>query len=141
MSVIGSLVLVIAMQGGADPTRTARVAYTTCLRQYVARAATERLSQEAFDAAFPQQCPQQLSAFRAAIIARENALRATRANAEETANLEIEDSQVNQHDMYMPPQSAPAVQQAAASPAPATGTPAATPASATTSAATPAAAT
>ena len=66
-------------------------------------------------------------AYRAAVIARENALRATRANAEETASLEIEDSQVNQRDMFLPPQSAPAAQQAAAAPAPTT--PAATPAS------------
>ena len=111
----------------SDTTRTARVAYTTCLRQFVDRSMQERMTQEAFDAAFPQQCQPQHSAFRAAIIARENALRATRANAEETANLEIEDSQVNQRDMFMPPQSAPATQQAAAQPAPAT--PAATPAS------------
>jgi cell division septation protein DedD len=124
---ISLLIATLALQGGADTTRTARVAYTTCLRQFVDRSMQERMTQEAFDAAFPQQCQPQLGAFRTAIIARENALRATRANAEETANLEIEDSQVNQRDMFIPPASAPAAQQAAAAPAPTT--PPATPAS------------
>lgn len=129
MIAIGSLVFAaIALQSGADPTRTTRVAYTTCLRQYVDQATRERLSQEAFDAAFAQQCGPQRAAYRSAIIARENALRATRANAEETADLEIEDAGVNQHDMYVPPAAAPAAQQAAAT-APAATTPAPTPAS------------
>lgn len=128
MIAIGSLILAtMAMQAGSDTTRASRTAYTGCLRQFVDRSMTERMTQEAFDAAFPQQCAQQLSAYRAAVIARENALRATRANAEETANLEIEDAQVNQRDMFLPPASAPAAQQAAAAPAPVT--PAATPAS------------
>jgi hypothetical protein len=128
---VSLLIATMALQGGADTTRPARVAYTTCLRQFVDRSMQERMTQEAFDAAFPQQCQPQLTAFRTAIIARENALRATRANAEETASLEIEDSQVNQRDMFLPPQAAPAVQQAAAPAAPASGTttPAATPAS------------
>jgi hypothetical protein len=124
---VSLLIATMALQGGADTTRTARVAYTTCLRQFVDRSMQERMTQEAFDAAFPQQCQPQLTAFRTAIIARENALRATRANAEETASLEIEDSQVNQRDMFIPPASAPATQQAAAAPAPTT--PPATPAS------------
>ena len=57
--------------------------------------------------------PAAARAYRAAVIAREKALRATRANAEETANLEIEDSQVNQRDMFVPPASRAGTQQAA----------------------------
>ena len=131
MIAFGSIIVAaIALQGASDTTRAARTAYTGCLRTFVDRSITERMTQEAFDAAFPQQCQAQLGAFRAAIIARENGLRATRANAEETANLEIEDSQVNQRDMFVPPASAPATQQAAASaPAATPATPAATPAS------------
>ena len=69
---------------------------------------TERMTQEAFDAAFPQQCHAAARApIAPSIIARESALRATRANAEETAKLEIEDSQVNQRDMFFPPNPRP----------------------------------
>jgi len=126
MLVFGSLVLAaLALQGASDTTRASRQAYTGCLRAFVDRSITDRMTQEAFDAAFPQQCAPQLSTYRAAIIARETATRAGRADAEETANLEIEDSQVNQRDMFTPPPSAPTAQQAAAAPT----TPPATPAS------------
>lgn len=53
------------------------------------------MSLEAFQAEYPQQCAAQEAALREVIMRRETALRATRATAEETANLEIEDARIN----------------------------------------------
>ena len=141
-----SSVLVVAMAvmwQPTDTTRASREAFTGCLRAYVDRASNAHTSQADFTTAYPQQCATQEAAFRAAIVARERASRASQADAQESANLEIEDARTNFSErfaMSLPPTpaAAPATATAAATPAttPA-ATPAATPASATT--ATPAA--
>lgn len=149
-----SSVLVVAMAvfwQPADTTRASREAFTACLRGYIERAATAHTSAADFATAYPQQCTTQETAFRAAIVARERASRASQADAEESANLEIEDARTNFSErfaMSLPatPAAAPATATAAATPAttpaatpaarPAaasTATPAATPASQTTS--------
>ena len=137
-----SSVLVVAMAvmwQPADTTRASREAFTGCLRAYVDHASSAHTSQADFTAAYPQQCATQQAAFRAAIISRERASRSTQAQADESANLEIEDARTNFSErfaMSLPatPAAAPATATAAATPA---TTPAATPAAATT--ATPAA--
>ncbi len=145
-----SSVLVVAMAvmwQPTDTTRASREAFTGCLRAYVDHAANAHTSQADFTAAYPQQCATQQAAFSAAIIARERASRASQANAQEAANLEIEDARTNFSERFAmslpptPPASAAPAATAAATPAttPA-ATPAATPASApaATPAATPA---
>lgn len=133
----------------ADTTRASREAFTGCMRTYVDSAMSRRATQADFDAAFPQQCTAQQTAFRTAVIARERASRSTQAQAEESASMEIEDARTNFHDRFeaapatataaaTPPAAAAApaaTATAAAAPAPApatTATPPATPASATT---------
>lgn len=135
-------VLVVAMAvmwQPADTTRASREAFTGCLRTYVEHATTARTSAADFSTAYPQQCMTQQTAFRAAIISRERASRASQADAEESANLEIEDARTNFSERFAmslpatpPAGAAPATATAAAAPA---TTPAATPA-ATTAAAT-----
>jgi hypothetical protein len=141
-----SSVLVVAMAvlwQPTDTTRASREAFTGCLRTYVEHATNAHTSAADFAIAYPQQCMTQQTAFHAAIISRERASRASQADAEESANLEIEDARTNFSErfaMSLPatPAAAPATATAAATPAttPA-ATPAATPATATT--ATPAA--
>src|SRR6218665_1913301 len=112
-----SSVLAVAMTAymqPADTTRASREAFTSCLRTYVERATSSRTTPADFATAYPQQCTEQQPAFRTAIIAREVASRSSRADAEESANLEIEDARTNfseRFDMNQP------VQQASAPPA------------------------
>lgn len=119
----------------ADTTRASREAFTTCLRTWVDRVTQNRMPAAEFQTAYPQQCTTQQTAYRNAIIARERASRMSQADAEESANLEIEDSRTNfreRYEMALVPQGSS--RQAAATPAPAApatapgATPSATPA-------------
>ena len=107
----------------SDTTRASREAFTGCLRGYVADAMENRMDQAAFDREFPQACAAQQTAFRDSIIARETSLRASRAEAEDQANMEIEDARANFLDSFVAvpgdaaPAQAPAEAQAAANPA------------------------
>jgi cell division septation protein DedD len=133
---ISMIAMTAAMAMQSDTTRASREAFTACLRTYVNGAINGGKTQEEFDREYPQQCTSQQQAFRDAVMARETALRATRANAESQADLEIEDARVNFSERFEPPRAAqqaaaqPAAQPAAAQAAAAqTETPAATPAS------------
>jgi hypothetical protein len=132
-----SSVLAMAMAASmqpADTTRAAREAFTGCLRTYVDRSVSARMPVAEFTTAYPTQCSAQEQAYRTAVIARETASRISRADAEESAGLEIEDARTNFRDRFdmaqpvsQPPAAAPAQQAAApATPAP---TPAPQPAS------------
>lgn len=125
------LLAVLAIQGASDTTRTAREAYTGCLRTYVERGVRDQMSAEAFTAAFPQQCTAQETAYRDAIIRRETAARASRANAQESAQMEIDDARLNFSERFAMSLPATPVAQAAAQPAAAQPA-AAQPAAATT---------
>jgi len=107
-----------AMQA-SDTTRAAREAFTSCLNTFVNSAIRERKEPAAFATEFPQACAAQQTALREAVIRRDTAMRATRANAEDAANLEVEDARFNfseRFDMAQPATPRPA-QQAAAQPA------------------------
>jgi hypothetical protein len=121
-----------------DTTRASREAFSACLRTYVDRATQSRMAAAEFTTAYAQQCTAQETAYREAVIRREIASRSTRADAEESANMEIDDSRTNfreRFEMALVP--AGSQTQTAAAPAPAAtpvttpgATPAATPASA-----------
>ena len=111
------IAMVLATQA-TDTTRAAREAFTACLRTYVNQSIEAGRSVADFRAAYPQQCTAQQTAFHDAVLRRETSLRATRANAEQQANLEVEDARVNfseRFEMSMAPE--PGAQQAAAQPA------------------------
>lgn len=123
------LVLVLAASAAqpSDTTRTVREAYTACLRGFVQRSLEARMAAADFTTAFPQQCTQQEAAFRAAVIQREVASRARRADAEQSATDEIDEAKLNfreRFEMAMPAAAAPATT--------ATATPQPTPAAPTT---------
>jgi hypothetical protein len=94
-----SSVLAIAIAAttaqASDTTRQAREAFTGCLRGFVDRSLDGGMSAEEFQAQYPQQCAAEQAAFRAAIIRRETGARMSQADAEDSANLEIEDARVN----------------------------------------------
>ena len=100
MSSVFIALLVLGMGNGAtlqvnDPSAAARNAYTHCLREFMERSLNERMSLNDFRAAVPQQCAQQEQAFRQALIAREASFRTPRAEAEETATMEVDDARSN----------------------------------------------
>ena len=119
ISSVLALVAAATAAQASDTTRSAREAFTACLRGYVDHSVEGRTTLEAFRAAYPQQCATQEAAFRDAIVRRDTAMRATRASAQESAQLEIDDARANFADRFE-------------ATLPATPTPAATPASATT---------
>ena len=98
-SVIAMIAAATAAQA-SDTTRAAREAFTACLRSFVSQSIEARKEVSAFEAEFPQQCTTQEAAFREAVIRRDTAMRATRASAEESANLEIEDARANFSDRF-----------------------------------------
>jgi hypothetical protein len=125
------LAMTMAMQP-ADPTRAVRETYTRCLRTYVERSLTGRMTPANFATAYPQQCMTEQNAYRAAVIAREVAARSSRADAEESATMEIDDARLNfseRFDMAQPETPAAAATPPAAAPV---ETPAAPAAAATT---------
>lgn len=91
-----------AMAGmqAADTTRTQREAFNTCLRTYVQRSADSHMTMDAFNAAFPQQCQPQETAYRNAVVQREAAAHSTAEEAQQSANDEIEESRTNFHDRF-----------------------------------------
>ena len=98
MMMISSMLALIAAASAAqasDTTRTAREAFTLCLRTFVNRSLDEHTDASTFETQYPQQCTTQEAAFREAIIRRDMAMRATRATAEDSARLEIEDARAN----------------------------------------------
>jgi hypothetical protein len=107
ISAVIAMALAAAPAQASDTTRSAREAFTACLRAFVESSIQANKSAETFQSEYPQQCATQERAFRDAVIHRDTANRATRANAEESANLEVEDARVNfseRFEMSMAPQ-------------------------------------
>jgi len=137
-----ALVLISAAMSmqASDTTRAARETFTRCLGTFVDTSIRDHKTLEQFNAAFPQACAAEQSAFRQAIIQRDMASRATRAGAEDAANLEVEDARYNFNDRFQMSLPAPQVaHNAPATAAPSQPTVAAQPAAQTSGPAQPAA--
>lgn len=90
-----SSLLALAMVMQSDPTRATREAFNNCLRQFVEASLRARKTQEQFNTEYPTVCAAEQTAYRQAVMARETGLRATRANAEQSANDAVEESRTN----------------------------------------------
>jgi hypothetical protein len=112
-----ALVLISAAMSmqASDTTRAARETFTHCLRVFVDNSTRDHKTLDQFNTAFPQACATEQNAFRQTIIQRDMATRSTRATAEESANLEVEDARANFNDLFQ--MSLPADQVAHAAPA------------------------
>ena len=100
ISSVLALAAAAAAAQASDTTRTAREAFTACLRTYVNRSIEANTTAATFEAEYPQQCTAQEAAFREAVVRRDTAMRATRATAEDSARLEIEDARANFSDRF-----------------------------------------
>jgi hypothetical protein len=126
-----SSVLAVAMAAYMQPTdttRASREAFTACLRTYVERVTQSRMPAAEFQTAYPQQCTAQQTAYHDAVIRREIASRSSRADAEESANMEVEDSRTNFRERYEMALVPTGSQRQTASGPPPAATPPATPA-------------
>jgi hypothetical protein len=139
ISSVLALALAAYMQP-SDTTRASREAFTACLRTYVERVTSARMSASDFATAYPQQCTAEQTAYRNAVISREIASRSSRADAEESANMEIDDQRTNFRDRFEPATQTASAPAAATAPT-ASATPAAAAAAPGAATATPAAAT
>jgi hypothetical protein len=98
-----SSVIAFAMAASMQPTdstRTAREAFTACLRQYVDRSVQARMAAAEFTTAYPQQCTAQEQAYRTAVVRRETASRMSQADAQESAATEVEDARINFRERF-----------------------------------------
>lgn len=102
-----SSLLALAMMMQSDTTRASREAFTNCLGQFVTASMQARKTAEQFQTEFAAACATEQTAFREAIIRRDMGMRATRASAEEAANLEVEDARANFADRFEPPRAQP----------------------------------
>ena len=100
ISSVLALVAAASAAQASDTTRTAREAFTLCLRTFVNQSIEARKDAATFEAEYPRQCTAQEQAFREAVIRRDMAMRSTRSTAEESANLEIEDARANFSDRF-----------------------------------------
>lgn len=107
----------------SDTTRASREAFTACLRTYVNQSIEDTMALDAFRAAYPQQCTAQQQAFRDAIVRREVAGRVSQADAQEQANLEIDDARLNFSERFEMSVPAAPPQQEAQAPQPAGAAP------------------
>ncbi len=98
-----SSLLALAMMMQSDTTRASREAFTRCLHQFVEQSMRERKTAEQFRTEFAAACTAEQTAFREAIVRRDMGMRATRASAQDSANLEIEDARANFADRFEPP--------------------------------------
>ena len=90
---ISTVLALVAAMGAAqsDTSRASREAFTNCLRQFVDRAAEDRMSPDTFRTQYPQQCTTQEAAFRQAL---------TRANDAAMAADEIAYQRENLGEMF-----------------------------------------
>ncbi len=91
----GIVMALAAAQGMRDPTTAPRNAFTSCLRAFMEKSVTDRISIADFDSALPQQCADQERAFREAVVARERGFRTPAAEVEEIIGMELEDARTN----------------------------------------------
>jgi len=90
-----AILLSVAAFQASDTTRASREAFTACLRQFVEASIQSNKTQAAFDSEYPTQCAAQQAAYRAAVIRRDTASRIGQAEAQEAADLAVEDARVN----------------------------------------------
>lgn len=96
----------LAMQP-VDMSRASGEAFTRCLRTFVERALSERMVPSRFNGEFPTACSAEEDAFHAAVFARETREHMSRADAEESAGLEIDDARTSAADRFAMAQPVP----------------------------------
>ena len=98
MSALVSLSLAAAMQ--SDVANQARRDFSTCLRTFMRASLEQRMEPAAFETAMAGQCTTQATAYRTAIVQRDQRAGGNRARAEEDARIMIDDTKANVLEYY-----------------------------------------
>lgn len=80
--------------------RTARTAYSGCLRSYLEKSAKDRMTLVAFKAALPNQCATEKEAFRQAMLAEDKRFSIAPSETQRNFEQEISDYQEQFTDTY-----------------------------------------
>ena len=102
-SILGAAAL-MALQ--ADPTRAPREAYTRCLRAFVEKGVTDKMTVEAFTAALAQQCTEQENAYRSAVRSYQAGMKVPAAEIDEIIKEEVDgarDNMKQRFEMHLTP--------------------------------------
>ena len=98
-----TVVTALALAAGApSPAASgqARKAYSVCIQKVIKDKTEAKLSADAFGAAVKTDCASQESAFTKAVVAYEMGMGSKRADAEESARSQVEDTLANASDTY-----------------------------------------
>lgn len=87
-----------AMQ--SEAANSARRAYSDCLRAFMRTSLEQRMEPAAFETAMSTQCTTQATAYRAAMVQRDQRAGGSRARAEEDAQIMIDDEKANTLEYY-----------------------------------------
>jgi len=87
-----------AMQ--SEAANQARRDYSTCLRTFMRASLQQRMEPDAFETAMNGQCTTQATAYRTALIARDQRSGGGRTRAEEDAQIMIDDAKANVMEYY-----------------------------------------
>jgi hypothetical protein len=95
-----STLLAFAIAAQADATVTTRQAYSACLREFLTRSMERRMAPAAFEAAIAGQCADRATAFREALVQRDQRAGGGRQRAEQDARTTMEDMRANFVERY-----------------------------------------
>src|SRR4051812_42504876 len=97
---LGTAMIVAAAAPSPAPSMQARKAYSLCLQKVIKDKTEARLNADAFAAEAKTACAAQEAALVSALIAYDVGMGSRRADAEESAKAQVEDSLANASDAY-----------------------------------------
>lgn len=97
---ITSILLAAMAPASTATVDTTRNAFTKCLREDMKKSLEAKMGEAEFEMALKSTCSEQRDAFRAAVIAFDRAGGDSQANAEENADMQIEDYHANFTDKF-----------------------------------------
>jgi hypothetical protein len=97
-ALLATALALTAMQ--SDAANSARRAYSDCLRTFMRASLQQRMEPAAFETAMGNQCTTQATAYRAALVQRDQRAGGSRARAEEDAQIMIDDTKANVLEYY-----------------------------------------
>lgn len=97
-ALLATALALTAMQ--SEAANGARRAYSDCLRSFMRTSLEARMEPAAFEAAMGTQCATEATAYRTAMIQRDQRAGGSRARAEEDAQIMIDDEKANTLEYY-----------------------------------------
>ena len=97
---ITTIVLALMVQSPSATVDTTRAAFTKCLRDDMKKSLEAKMGEAEYEMAMKSNCSAERDAFRAAVIAFDKASGDSQANAEDNADMQVEDYHANFTDKF-----------------------------------------